>query len=271
MRTDLAQKRHAAFAIDPTRVLALKPTHPAIQEKRAIFPTRVFSPDEVPRILISGHNSRKTGRKVTKGPWAGLPIFTLTLEERATCPASCFMFRSCYGNGMPYARRVKHGPRFECELIKEVVWLGQKNPRGLVIRLHVLGDFYSPFYVSIWAELLDLLPALRIYGYTSRNQAGSAEDAAIALAIAGVNDCFPERCAIRFSSPLPGPMGATVIDRMPASARVEEGIVCPAELDKTSCCGDCGLCWSPTMRDETIVFIKHGNPLSGRPPGRRLA
>ena len=36
-----------------------------------------------------GHNSAKVGGRAIRGRWKNLPIYTLTLEERATCPRSC--------------------------------------------------------------------------------------------------------------------------------------------------------------------------------------
>jgi len=47
----------------------------------------------------------KLGKRVTKGKLAGFPILTLTLEERATCPASCIHYADCYGNNMMNATR----------------------------------------------------------------------------------------------------------------------------------------------------------------------
>ena len=99
----------------------------------------------------------------------------LTLEERATCPASCHAFDYCYGNSMHYARRVKHGTRFELRLIDEVAALADQHRQGFVIRLHVLGDFYSEHYAKVWTELLARVPALRVYGYTARALNGSAD------------------------------------------------------------------------------------------------
>ena len=43
---------------------------------------------------------------VKKGKFAGYVIFTLTLEERATCPRDCFHWDNCYGNNMAFAHRV---------------------------------------------------------------------------------------------------------------------------------------------------------------------
>jgi hypothetical protein len=91
---------------------SLAPTHAAVREARTIFPTTVNAVDHprVKRILKGGENSRKIGKRVTKGRYKGFFIFTLTLEERATCPRTCEVFGACYGNGMPYAQRIKPRP-----------------------------------------------------------------------------------------------------------------------------------------------------------------
>ena len=44
---------------------------------------------------------------VTKGRWRGYPVFTLTLEERATCPSYCEQWDECYGNNMPFGARLE--------------------------------------------------------------------------------------------------------------------------------------------------------------------
>lgn len=251
-----AQKRFAAHAHqDPAEVAELDRDHPALVENRTLFPSRVF--DDPPRILVSGHNSRKIGKMVTKGEWKGMPIYTLTLEERATCDPNCWIRASCYGTGMPFARRVRNSYKFECDLVGEVADLAKDHPQGFVVRLHVLGDFYSVRYVEIWRQLLEYVPALHVFGYTNRSDE-------IADAVAAMNWQFRGRCLIRYSRPYPTQGGATVIEYMPAGSRCAEGLVCPVEQAKTTSCGECGLCWAPAARDECIVFVKHGPTWSGR-------
>jgi hypothetical protein len=80
----------------------------------------VFDPDEVQRVLKDGHQSRKIGKFVTKGPRRGWPLFTLTLEERATCPRSCKAWAFCYGNNMQAAERIVAGPELEAALWREL-------------------------------------------------------------------------------------------------------------------------------------------------------
>ena len=118
-------------------------------------------------MLMPGAHSPKLGAVVTKGAWRGMPIYSLTLEERATCPRDCANWLSCYGNGMHLAWRNRHGPELEAGLERELAALQAKYPDGFVCRLHVLGDFYSPEYVRKWGDWLERFPALRVFGYTA--------------------------------------------------------------------------------------------------------
>ena len=99
--------------------VVLMPGHAAREQGRTLFPSTVVHASLSPRVLIDGVNQRKIGRKVTKGRWTGMRIFTLTLEERATCPRACQQWDSCYGNNMPYARRHIGGAEFEAKLDAE--------------------------------------------------------------------------------------------------------------------------------------------------------
>ncbi|MDE2469723.1 MAG: hypothetical protein KGL35_13545 [Bradyrhizobium sp.] len=214
---------------------------------RTLFRKSVVSAADSPRLLIPGENQRKLGSHVVKGPWKGMPIYALTLEERATCPKSCHHWRSCYGNNMPFARRHELGPDLEEGIVREVRALAAKHPGGFVVRLHVLGDFYSPTYARVWEQMLWAHAALHIFGYTGRPR-----DSVIGQAISAMNRESGGRCVIRFSTPDGGPMTATTIER--------PGIVCPVQTGRTDCCGTCGLCWSPAMRDKAIIFLDHGRP-----------
>ena len=254
MNITIAQRRHNNLSkSDPKDVVPLGHDHRALTEMRTLFQSTVLDVKEGRRILISGHNNRKIGKQVAKGIWKGMPIFTLTLEERATCPSTCFMLKSCYGNAMPFARRNRHGEEFIAALHDEISGYAVQYPEGFVVRLHVLGDFYSVDYVTCWDFWLTEFPQLHVYGYTSRTQ-----DSDIGRAIIGLNNEFPDRSYIRWSGLTSLPMGATVIARVPESSMVPEGLVCPAETSDAECCATCTLCWSPAMRNKTIVFIQHG-------------
>lgn len=221
-------------------------------EGRTVFPTMVFDVG-AEWLLKSGTHSAKIGGKVTKGPWKGFPVYTLTLEERATCPVSCRHWLSCYGNNTPFARRWRHGPELEWRLRREVAALELDHPKGFAVRLHSLGDFYSVGYVRMWRELLGLHPALHVFGYTAR--VDSLEDD-IAYALAWmVRDHWP-RWAVRFSNAAVLKCSTITIESPLQKPR--DTFICPAQYTpsgkKTSCCATCGLCWGTTRR---VAFLQH--------------
>lgn len=238
---------------DPDSVRGLKPDNPAVLEGRTMFPSTVVNPADSPALLVSGANSRKLGDRVTKGKWAGFPIFQLSLEERATCPKSCHHWLTCYGNGMPQARRHRHGPELVNYLRAELTDLQEDHPKGFVVRLHVLGDFYSLDYVRAWQGFLDTFPALHIFGYTAW-----PKDSEIGAAILGLTESRWDRFAVRFSSAAVESQGATALWRKPEDLTDWPGIICPAQTGKTDCCGTCALCWAESAKDKTIGFIAHG-------------
>lgn len=217
--------------------------HPALVRGQSLFQARVYDQSELPRLLVSGHNSRKIGKVVRKGKWRGFPIFTLTLEERKTCPSSCTEWVTCYGNNMNWARRITADAAFEERLWEELADKQGKHPQGFVIRLHILGDFYSLRYTKIWAEALEAYPALHVFGYTARRDE-------IGERLGEIVGSWPERFCIRFSG-WDGPRnGSIVID----NEEDTEHVVCPAQTAKTECCATCGFCW---QSDRTIAFLRH--------------
>lgn len=183
---------------------SLKPEHPAVVEGRTLFPSRVIAADKAPRVLVSGHNNAKIGARVEKGEWAGMPILTLTLEERKTCPRTCAQWRSCFGNAMPMPRRHAHGDALVRVLDKELRDHARRNPGGFVVRLHILGDFYSTEYVRHWRQWMLEIPPIRVFGYTAR-----LPGTEIGRELARNSEDFPTRWRIRTSvarSAAHGPM-----------------------------------------------------------------
>jgi hypothetical protein len=237
-------RRHGTIEAHGSNVV-LSALHPAHRYARTLFPSRVFDPDEVVRLLKDGHQSRKIGKFVTKGKMRGFPIFTLTLEERATCPRSCKAWSFCFGNNMQAAERIVAGPAMEVALWDELASLQQQHPGGFLVRLHVLGDFYSADYARIWNEALEAYPALHVFGYTAREPLSD-----IGQQIAEMIAVWPTRFHVRFSG-WDGPKnGSVIVD----SAEDTEHVVCPAQTGKTSCCGTCSFCWAT---DKTIAFLRH--------------
>lgn len=210
------------------------------------FPSRRFPPSEVPRLLISGFNSRKIGKTVMKGKWKGFPIFTLTLVERETCPRTCKAWLTCYGNNMHYSRRIIAGPHLERPLWSELDALQRQHPRGFVVRLHVLGDFYSMSYVDFWRRALDNFPALRVFGYTARDPVNEEIGRHLGKLIVQKWDRF----AVRFSGYGFSIYGAEIIEPGAKTPHV----ICPAQTGRTDCCATCAFCWQGR---KTVAFYEH--------------
>lgn len=224
--------------------------HPAIVGGHTIYPTTVRAPrrDGGSWALKSATNSKKIGGEIRKGKWRGFPAYTLTLEERATCPATCRHWRSCYGNKMHFAERMQAGPDLEWRLLREVALLDIDHPDGFAIRLHNLGDFYSVRYVELWAKLLERHPGLHVWGYTAHCE-GPIADALIALAKRSWS-----RFAIRFSNApltLGVPVTATIET---AHQKPPNAIICPEQVGRTKSCSTCALCWQSERR---IAFVQH--------------
>lgn len=222
--------------------------HPAIMGLRTIFPSLVREPDEY-AVLKSGYQHAKIGKRITRGKWKGFEIYTLTLEERATCPRDCQLLRSCYGNNLQFAVRYRHGPRLEARLAEEVKTLAAKHPGGFAVRLHILGEFYSVEYVALWARLLDLHPALHVFGFTARHD---VERDPIAAAVLALTNARRDRFNIRRSNAAASPWATSAIEH--PYARPRGSVVCPSELGKVANCASCGFCWSSP---KLVCFIRH--------------
>lgn len=226
--------------------VVLAPDHSAIGEGRTLFPKSVRAPGDTALILKSGHYQRKLGAKVLKGRWRGRPIYALTLEERKTCPRSCPVFTACYGNGMHWAHRIAHGRAFEDALFGELAALNAAHPAGFVVRLHVLGDFYSPGYVLLWIRALATFPALAVFGFTARQMSDP-----IGRLLRDAVTAFGDRFAMRWSGEA-GRMGSITIER--AAAAPAGAIVCPAQQRDDRFCGNCTFCFTS---DKPVAFWRH--------------
>lgn len=238
MRVAVAKPKRRFTELKKTgKPMTLRADHLAVMEGRTLFPSSVKEGQL--KLLKSGDNSRKIGSHVTKGKWAGMPIFTLTLEERATCPRSCLHWRDCYGNHMHWAHRQKHGTFLEAQLERELKCLQYEYPKGFLVRLHVLGDFYSRGYIKKWYGWMLDLPALHVFGFTAHRP-----DTEFGRLMLKIRNTIPRRWWIRFSHS----------DDLTWLSTGEIGITCPMQTGKTDCCGTCGLCW--TAR-KPIRFLVH--------------
>lgn len=224
--------------------------HPAIERGRSLFHAKgVKSPDNVASVFVSGHANVKIGRDVRKGRlFRDYWIYTLTLEERATCPRTCRHWQTCYGNNMPFAKRLAHSSNLERRIERDLRALLQVRDRaGVLIRLHALGDFYSERYVALWDAMLMVHPRLAVFGYSAWHPGTPIGDA-----IARVKARHGSRFAIRWSDGQ-GAEDCTVsikaADEAPAGS-----FVCPEQSGRTRCCATCGLCWNSS---KNVAFVEH--------------
>lgn len=243
-------KQHSNAFVNVERLVGPLPdSHRAITNSTTMYPSTVVTPQASKRLLISGVNNLKLGDRVVKGPWKGGKLFSLSLVERETCPTHCHHWNDCYGNAMPFARRHKNDRSLVPRLWHELCYLTSTHEK-VIVRIHVLGDFYSSEYVRAWMRFLTDLPNLYIFGYTAWRPWD-----VIGISIERMMRTFPDRCVIRWSSDHWQELGAITITK-PTGLR--NTVVCPAQTEKTECCGTCGLCWSPSFKHGCIAFIAHG-------------
>ena len=228
---------------------ALAHDHTAIINSRTMYQKNVHDPSAYKFKAIKSSTNKKLGKKVTKGKLSGASIYTLTLEERATCAQECEHWRDCYGNNMPFAHRLQATTALYTLLDNDLDALDKKKHLVYLIRLHVLGDFFSIAYVDYWEKQLETRPKLNIYGYTRYHVTmKDQKEAAIGMAIDRLRMKYPNRFMVRFSNDTSKPFSAH-------SAEISRaGIACPVQEDKTDSCGTCGLCWTV---NKPIIFETH--------------
>lgn len=227
--------------------ISLAADHPAAVDATPLFPAQVRSASAAEWVLKRGEHSKKLGSHFSKGDWRGLPIFSLTLPERTTCPRACKAWNECYGNGMPYAGRFRVDSPLYAKLTAELEALAVAYPGGFAVRLHSLGDFADARYVRFWLDAVRALSGLHVFGFTAwprDTEVGSLID---------VESQKWDRFRVRFSGDA-GCRGATVADP-PVWGRTPAGVVCPAQADHSDIsCGSCGFC---ITSQEPVVFARH--------------
>lgn len=221
--------------------------HPAVVDGTTIFgrSVKAVSPDV--NLLKRSIDNHKMGKRRTwrAGAYVGMPLYTLTLEERATCDTGCQAWRICYGNNMPFAHRFPAGQALTDKLHIELDRLDTLHPDGYSIRLHILGDFYSTEYVKWWERQLDNRPLLHIYGYTHRQ-------GEIRQEIDRVWGRYHARFNIMQSD---GEAGLRPIALLESTEGADKLPVCPQQTGKAEGCLDCGLCTLPYVKG--VRFMEH--------------
>lgn len=231
-------------------------TSPALKNAITVGRTKYLKNVRAPSfatMLKRGKLNKKLGDKVQTKKWKSMTMYSLTLEERATCPSTCKQWETCYGNNMPFGHRFDHThPDFYTKLESELEQLNEKHPDGFVVRLHVLGDFFSTHYVVKWQYWLHKYPALRVFGYTHWERTSD-----IGSMIKTINRVYKDRWAIRFSDDPSTQFSAHVTpdaDLAYQDADKYDGIICPEQTGRTKSCTTCGYCWTS---QRPVIFIEH--------------
>jgi hypothetical protein len=276
----------------------LNPNHPSIDAMTTIHPKLVLHQKNELFIrggekivkqaifpLKSGINNKKlcgeNGRKIPytiKGRWMNMPIYSLTLVERETCPTYCKFIRLCYGNDMMLAHRYQITNEVLDLIEDQLQFLNRTNKSGFLVRLHVLGDFDTPEYAAFWNMCLTSYKRLHIWGYTARLRFSSLDerynsnDSKIFKIVESMNLNHSDRCFIRFSGYEDNPEKVNyriaLSESEPLAQELldkKKAIVCPYQVkDKktgqrlTSSCSSCGLCWSNNFNKAIVWKEKKG-------------
>lgn len=202
-------------------------------------------------MLKRGKQNKKLGDVVTVKMWKGMTMYSLTLEERATCDEDCLQWDNCYGNNMPFAHRFDHTHKdFYPSLEAQLKQLNGKHQSGFVVRTHVLGDFFNTRYIKQWGKWLNKFPNLHVFGYTHWALASD-----LGQLIQTLNNEHKQRFKVRFSDDLSTDFSAHVAkSHTDQASLLPKAIVCPEQTGKTDSCTTCGYCWSS---ENPIIFVEH--------------
>lgn len=234
--------------------MKVNPRHPAIIEGRTIFTNSVIKSDKL--MLKPGSNNRKLGFIITKGKYKGYPIFSLSLEERKTCPRDCIFWVNCYTNNMYLAQRYNHKDKSFYKILEENIKELNNKYKGFIVRTHVSGDFFSVEYIKFWERMLNKYSGLNIFGYTAYKNGPRYRE------IQRLNNDYPNKFNVRtsgvnasFSTNSTNNMEPFVLYKNGKKKQVK-GVVCPEQTGKTKSCATCGLLCA-NRNVEQVLFIPH--------------
>lgn len=215
-----------------------------------IRPTRMIEKSEA---VLQGRSIGGQHAEILKIEPVGDTEVVTIKTSTSTLIAEGFFTHNCYGSGMPRATRWRPGAELEAAIERETAALCAEHEKVLV-RLHVLGDWYSVGYVAFWGRLLRRHAGLHVFGFTAH-----PPETEIGNRLAQLRGLYGRRFSMRHSGQL-GPWGSATIDFPTERKTIGDGIVCPeqsssmAGRDDRRHCGSCGVCWSS---DRTVIFIEH--------------
>jgi hypothetical protein len=181
-------------------------------------------------LLISGGNA-KLGE-----------IPSWSLPPKVTCPGKTdFCNRFCYGlRGNFVHRNVSRTLEVNLGESSTEDWprrmVNQIKAQGTkVFRIHTVGDFYSPSYVSSWASIVDSLPSVRFYGYTRSWRAAPALRKALVALKRRPNVVLFASTDFTINNERPSGWNYVTV--------LGPGEPCPHDHHQVATCLECGRCW----------------------------
>ena len=117
-------------------------------------------------MLKRGKQNKKLGDKVSVKMWKGMTMYSLSLEERATCPLTVRNGTTATVTTCRSLIALITTTHNFIGIREQLSELNDKHPEGFVVRLHVLGDFYDGKYIVQWQLWLHQFENLHVFGYT---------------------------------------------------------------------------------------------------------
>ena len=243
----------------------LTKTEVAIETGRTLFPNKVKSVSDgmgKTERAIKQSTNIKLGKFVFKGRLTGAKIYTLTLEERKTCPINCTHWKDCFGNNVPFGIRYTYDKALMIQIENDLSFYNSKG-KPFLVRLHVLGDFPDIVYVTFWKEMLNKYNNLNVYGYTA-HQLGTVLGNTL-------NEMRCDRFMVRISGDINTEYNTALSYddiRTHKQLKTKQAFLCPTQIANkrdttlakkneqtlTNSCGTCGLCWTSK---KNVVFLTH--------------
>ncbi len=246
-----------------------------ITRSRYAYRVVTASAQHLPLRPASG-NKKMGADVIQKGPWKGIRLFYVALEEGVTCFSGCMWKRHGLCGASNYA-----GYRFRVNkqlfkwIERQIRQLLKKYPHGIVVRLHVSGDFPSAEYVRFWARMLRKHSGLRLWGHTHHR------GAMLRLIDEQLNQAYANRALIRSSDSYALPYAAVTVYPLGRVGEMD-GLVCPGALARSpggpivkrphdaplGNCATCAACWS--RKCPTIIWSMMVNGKGYAEAGKRI-
>lgn len=256
--------RITRYGVSGHRTLA--GNHPAVVKGVSLHHHKVQPVTPETEVVSSAVSNSKIGRYMlspSKHAWA--EIFTVTWEERKTCPRSCTHWTDCYTNNTPLMRRKDYDLAREEEILalmeaQLVTHLERIKTPYLYVRLHQAGDFPTVRYVEWWSDVLTRYPRIHVFGYTHW-----PEESPIGRAVQRLNNAWWHTRWRIFQSSSGQPNRGANTFHTAAEAKAAGNMPCPEQVGRVPTCGECQMCLpGPHSRGEkftgSIGFLHHAKP-----------